>query len=195
MITVSIFTGLCGPVSELLYLSDYWKPQLFNGWAIGIEDFLFGFFIGGIASVIYEVLFRKHFRTIKKRRPKSFVTLLVFALFVFVTSILFISGLNSIYSTSIAMILIGVLVSVLRKDLFIDSVMSGLLMGLTLFILYFIFLNLYPEAISRWWLIHNISGLFVWKVPVEELLWAFGLGVMVGPLYEFFAGNVIKKSR
>ena len=36
MLTMSLLIAPIGPFSELFYLRDYWRPQLFNGWAIGI---------------------------------------------------------------------------------------------------------------------------------------------------------------
>lgn len=44
MLLLSCIFGLFGPLSEVFYLRDYWHPQLFSGWPIGLEDFLFGFF-------------------------------------------------------------------------------------------------------------------------------------------------------
>ena len=32
-------------VSELFYTSDYWRPHLFTGGGIGLEDLLFAFVI------------------------------------------------------------------------------------------------------------------------------------------------------
>ena len=61
MLVMSLVVAPMGPLSEIFYLRDYWQPQLFNGWLIGIEDLLFGFAIGGIAAVIYEELFGKKY--------------------------------------------------------------------------------------------------------------------------------------
>lgn len=61
MLGVSLFAGLAGPLSEFWYLQDYWRPETFTGTLIGVEDFLFGFFIGGIGAVIYEEIFGKRF--------------------------------------------------------------------------------------------------------------------------------------
>jgi len=156
ILITSLVFGICGPLSEILYHSDYWKPQLFNGWSIGIEDFLFGFFIGGIASVIYSVLFRKH---LKKKRGglNYFIVLLTIFIFVTTSSLLFTIGINSIYSTSLAMIITGIFISFKRKDLFVDSVISGICMGFIFLVMYFIFLSFYPDAIHNWWLINNIQ--------------------------------------
>src|SRR3989338_2570037 len=61
ILIVSILAGIGGPLSELWFLKDYWRPELFNGWSIGLEDVLFGFFIGGISCSIYEEMFGRKF--------------------------------------------------------------------------------------------------------------------------------------
>ncbi|KKQ91174.1 MAG: hypothetical protein UT16_C0022G0002 [Candidatus Azambacteria bacterium GW2011_GWA2_39_10] len=43
MLTMSFVVAPMGPLSEFFYLRDYWQPELFNGWSIGIEDLIFGF--------------------------------------------------------------------------------------------------------------------------------------------------------
>lgn len=75
-----------------------------------------------------------------------------------------------------------------RNDLFWDSLISGLLLGLFALVSYLIFLALFPQAIQKWWLLHNISGVLVWGIPIEEIMWAFGWGMVAGPVYEFFRG-------
>jgi len=59
---MSLLFGLLCPISELWYLQDYLTPQIFFGFAVGAEDFLFGFFSGGIASVLYEEILGKHLK-------------------------------------------------------------------------------------------------------------------------------------
>ncbi|MEN9604382.1 MAG: hypothetical protein RJB39_67 [Candidatus Parcubacteria bacterium] len=190
--TMSLIFGLIGPLSEVWYLQDYWHPQLFNGWIIGIEDFLFGFFIGGIAAVIYEELFSRHLYNIRKTKLSPIVFMwMILALCA--GNIFFTLGLNSIYVSMVTFMLFALIIIIYRKDLLMDSLMSGILMGICFFSCYLIFLTLFPQAIDAWWKLKNISGIFVWKIPIEELLWAFGMGLMAGPLYEFVTGKVCKR--
>ena len=53
LITSFVF-GVCGPISEIIYLRDYWKPELLFGNSIGIEDFLFGFFMVSCPIVAHK---------------------------------------------------------------------------------------------------------------------------------------------
>ncbi len=81
-----------------------------------------------------------------------------------------------------------------RSDLWLDSLLSGFLTGTIMFFGYLIFLKLFPGIIQKWWLIKNVSGVFIANIPIEELFWGFGLGMMVGPLYEFFKGIKLMNS-
>ena len=195
ILIVSLLIGIGGPLSELWYLRDYWRPETFNGWPIGIEDFLFGFFIGGIASSIYEEIFGKHHsKRVNRKHHWSWFIIPVVALSVFVLNLLiFVFGVNSIYASISIFIALTLLILYFRHDLLVDSLMSGLLVGAIMFFGYLIFLTIFPEAIHQWWILQNISGILILGVPIEELLWAFGWGMVGGPMYEFFAGLKFRK--
>ena len=63
-----------------------------------------------------------------------------------------------------------------------------LFVDLAIFFPYFIFTKVYPGIIDKWWMLDNLSGIRLIGVPFEEFLWAFGMGMMTGPLYEFIVG-------
>src|SRR3989344_5394365 len=189
MIMVSIITGAIGPISELWYLQDYWKPETFTGTSIGLEDFLFGFFIGGIARVIYEEIFGKKYAKRKDRRHHwPLFVIPFFICFIFSLHTLFALGLNSIYASIIGFLVFAAIIIFYRKDLFWDSLVSGLLVGALAFISYLIYLMMFPGVIQKWWLLNNITSVLIVGVPLEELMWAFGWGMVAGPMYEFFRG-------
>ena len=98
MLILSIVGGALFPLA-LIYLPDYWYPDhIIGSIPIGIEDFLFAFTIGGIGSVLYEIIFGKRHTLCecRKKDPKGLIpiilvsigTLLLFA---------FVFKLNSIY--------------------------------------------------------------------------------------------------
>ncbi|MBI4155840.1 MAG: hypothetical protein HY507_01240 [Candidatus Zambryskibacteria bacterium] len=188
ILTVSMVVGLAGPFSELLYLRDYWHPETFFSYPFGLEGYSFGFFMGGIAAVIYEEIFGKRF---SKSIGKTGIWFLFCLLLCFIVAILFfifLLDINSIYTTSMVMIATALGIIYIRKDLLVDAIVSGLSMGMVMFLSYIIFLYFFPEAIGRWWKIENVSGILVRGIPIEELIWAFGWGMLGGPAYEFFAG-------
>ena len=75
-----------------------------------------------------------------------------------------------------------------RRDLIVDVVGSGVLFGILGFVLYLIYLTLFPNIIEQWWNLKDLSGVLVFGIPLEELLFAFGFGMVAGPLYEFWQG-------
>lgn len=189
MLRMSVLIAPLGPLSELFYLLDYWRPELFNGWTIGVEDLLFGFFIGGIAGVIYEEIFQMKYDS----RPvlghhRWVIGIVAFeGLLIKIGSTLF--HVNSIYASILGFLIIGSAMLVIRKDLIRDALFSGFLVGILTFFLYLIFLAIFPGIIKKWWILTNISGVLVLGVPLEELFWAFGWGFVAGPMYEFISGK------
>ena len=193
MLLMSCLIAPLGPLSEIFFTRDYWKPELFNGWQIGIEDLLFGFFAGGIASVFYEeILGKKYTKRHLAGHPRW---MLGFVIFSFSSLILMniIFGFNSIYISVAGFLIIGAVIIAIRHDLARVAFLSGFFAGIMALILYIIFLYLFPGVIERWWLLSNISGILILGIPFEELLWAFGWGMVVGPAYEFTTGYFYRR--
>ena len=93
----------------------------------------------------------------------------------------------------ITFLLLALLIYYFRRDLFIDGLMSGIFLAITMFLAYLIFLYIFPNAIQKWWFLNNISGILILGIPLEELLWAFSLGLVAGPTYEFITGLRLQK--
>lgn len=192
MIFMSILFGFGGIISQITHLKDWWRPLTLTKTPIGIEDFIIGFSIGGIASIIYAELYH---RKIKMKRLGSkekdskyyFLGNLFLASFAIVFLMIFYGlGANSFYSAVIAY-LIGIFtIYWFRKDLVADSLVSGiivLLLGSTIY--YFLFM-LYPDFIQKFWYLPQnwYSGMFL-GIPIGEYIWFFLTGAFIGPLYEF----------
>src|SRR5258708_7632956 len=96
MIHLSLLTTALA-LTEPIFRRDYWHPTLFSGWPIGPEDIMFCFAIGGIAAVIYELVFNKKYsrRKVKKIHP-SVVGIAVGAIVWTIFGILLLH-LNSVY--------------------------------------------------------------------------------------------------
>lgn len=193
ILTMSVLVAPLGPLSEFFYLRDYWHPELLFGARIGIEDILFAFFVGGISSVIYEEIFGKRFT--RRHLPghrKTMFSLAIFGLFWMVLGVV-VFGYNSIYVSTLGFILIALVMLAFRHDLIKTALFSGFLMGCLMFVFYLSFLSIFPEAVKQWWLIKNISGILVLGIPLEELMWGFGWGMIAGPAYEFIHGDGLAK--
>jgi len=203
LLTVSMLFAVVAPISEIIYLRNYWRPQtLFSGIYLFhypvpvLEDFLFGFFIGGIASVIYEEMWGKR---ISNRRNRThhwvwFIPSLFGLSFLVLVLSIGVFNFNAVYANILVFAVCSLVMLAYRQDLWLDSLMSGILVGCIMLLAYAIFLKAYPGIIQKWWLMNNLSGFTLMGVPVEEFLWAFGMGMMAGPLYEFMAGLKFKKS-
>lgn len=183
------------------YLKDYWSPQYsvltdlgpilkeFGLKVGGFEDVLFFFSFSGIAAVLYEeILGETHFR---KTRPQRLYFLLIFPAIIF-SSFLLIKLLqvtNIIYGEYLGYLLSAVIIWKFRRDLLHQSIIGGLMTG-GFFLLFYVFLYIpiFPGIIHKWWVLHQTSGIFVSGVPLEEILWAFFIGLLVGPVYEFLTG-------
>jgi len=185
MLLISFFTGILGPISEFFY-KDYWKPEYAFRYLPMLEDYLFGFFIGGISAVIYTAIFSK--RLIKKQKgilywPMLFLIFTGLSILIILNLIL---EINSIYASFIAFIIVISIIWWRRPDLIKNSIYSGLFLAIMSIILYLFYLKLYPNIIQDWWLLHNISGILIFGIPIEEPIWFFLWGMIGGPLYEFW---------
>lgn len=192
MLVVGIAIGVLAPVWELSFLVDYWHPQY--AWFYGLEDFLYGFFAGGIVSVVYEEVFGKRIAKRKNHQHRW----LLFALPFFVICVIgFYSlvglGLNSIYAAVLMYVAVSLLLCWYRTDLFVDAIMSGFLFATLTLILFLVYVQIFPSVIIAWWELENLSGILVFGYPIEELLWAYGMGMLGGPMYEFFLGLRFQK--
>ena len=96
-------------------------------------------------------------------------------------------GWNSIYASIVSFAVLAVGLFLIRPALLPAALGSGLVLAGVMFIFYVVYQQIYPGIIQDWWKLENISGILIWGVPLEELLWGFSWGMIAGPLYEFSA--------
>jgi len=195
MLTMSIIGGILSILFAPPFLHDYWHPlYILPLWSFGgLEDFLYGFFVVGIASVAYEELFGKKFTKRKSRRnnfsqfalPAILMYILAFYLPIYF-------GAPSIYAALITFLILNIVIVGIRHDLFTDALISGLIVGILSLAGFSLFTIIYPDVIHRFWDLKGVNSTSVVGIPIGELLWAFGLGATAGPVYEFFAGKKFK---
>lgn len=187
MLFMGFLVGIVGPISEFWY-KDYWQPAYAFGFIPRLEDFLFGFFIGGIGATIYEEIFAKKLIKRTGRVPHWLMWSLACAVVAILIIFNNILGINSIYASFIAFILLIFVIWRRRPDLIQDSILSGVFLAVISIIFYLFYLRIYPNIIQDWWRLDNISGIFVLGIPIEEPIWFFLWGMVGGPLYEFWKG-------
>lgn len=196
LLAISIFGGITALVTSPFFLHDYWHPPLLFNLPVGIEDFLFGFFAGGIASVLYEEFYGKRFARRKNNRHHwSLFTACCFILFLLFFLVYNLGyGINSVYAGVLVLLAWALLIIYYRRDFLFDVVFSGVAFAFFYFLFFLLILHVFPEIVERFWKLENISGDFIAGVPLEELLWALSWGMVAGPLYEFFFGLKLAKN-
>ncbi len=193
MLAMSFVGGFFAPLA-LVFLPDYWYPNHIVGkYPLGIEDYLFAFAIAGIGSVAYEATFGKTHTLCecRKRNPRDLIIISGVSIVVLL-GLAFVFGLNSIYSNYLAFLIIFGFIVIFRRDLLWQSLMSGLMVGILMFLFYLTWIAIYPGVIEHWWKLENISGILILGVPLEEIVWGFSWGIAGGSLYEFARGIGLK---
>lgn len=187
MLLISIFFGLGGLASEEVYTKDWWHPHTLTNTSVGVEDFIIGFAIGGIAAIIYADLYRQKLRryalkNVAPADPGFF--LLLFPLLYF--SAFFLLHINSFYSTILVLTaLIGYML-ITRRDLIADSLLSGVAMMSIGIGMYFLLLLVNPLFIHEHWYLPNTwYGRELAGIPIGEYVFYFLIGAYIGPLYEY----------
>jgi hypothetical protein len=187
--------GLPFGFTEFMFVPEYWNPSsifnLIGHIGFGFESLLFGFFVGGIASVIYEVINNDKVVKLKRdHRIHLFPYLLTFSLFFWFE---FLFPDKSIYNLSVALILGAGVIFYLRKDLRVVIVSSGVFFVVVYFLLFKIFDTLIPNYISNIYTLENFLGINIWNIPIEEFMFAFSVGACWSTFYEYIEGYKIKK--
>lgn len=196
MLIMSLITASFGPISELWYFADYWKPEIALPLPVGgIEDVLFGFSIGGIGAFAYESLFVRGICKCKEKKLKKEWFLLVFFAVVGISMIVLnnLLGINSIFASSIGMFIVAAVMLYLRPDLIINAVGSAFLVAGIMFVIYFLGQEVSPTAhvwmLRIWKLSSTPEGIIIFKhIPWTEMLWGLSWGFVWGPMYEFLVG-------
>ena len=172
-------------------IPGYWNPETMlnlGGTTHGysIEDVFFMFFIGGIATYVYEVAVQKRIKF--KKRPKAHLRAVKFAALAAFLVAAF-TRLNYMY----ALIAFGfggaAVIWEERKDLIFHSLLGGITLTLIYFTCFEFFNFIFPHFIQQFYTLKNVSGILIWGIPLEEYLYVFGFGLMWAPFYEYEHGE------
>ena len=183
----ALFFPLLSHISpDLTITPGYWEPKtLFNlgkltgGYAI--EDALFMFLTGGIAAALYEEMFGRHLSN-RKAKHRPHVAVATAAVGAIVTTSF---KVNLIYALIVFGFVGAAVIWIQRRDLVIHSLVGGLAFLVVYFLSFELFLLIFPHYIGTYYHLHNISGLLLLGVPLEEIMFAFSFGLMWSPIYEY----------
>ncbi len=193
MALTGAFIGLLAVLFEPSF-RDYWQPEMGFPWCMRLGDFLYGFFFGGIACAAHLAIFKKHIGAVSHTDRRK-----LFPLYALVGTILYVALLflkdSSIFAALAVFLLYSAIMLALRPDLIRTAILSGLLMTVLTVAGYVVFKNAFPGIIEAWWRSEIRAGMMPLGVPIEEFIWAFALGMAIGPSQEFFTGRRIVTGR
>lgn len=193
VLSVGIFGLVWGPISEYWFSKDYWHPPSIIGhpW---LEDAIYGAGISITGSVIYKLLLRQTHRrdpTAKTGRLLlvEFPLVYVLAMTVFQSCL----HVNSIIVSVGVYVVLTVLILVRRPDLVKASVTSALILGLLALAGYAVGLDWLVNGrdfLEQTWLLYGepLGKTVLGQVPLTEVLWYTGWGLLLGAGYEYVTG-------
>ena len=191
MLPVSLVTMLFG-LTEPLFVPEYWSPpsvfDLAAKTGFDLESFIFSFAIGGIGSVIYGLVFpygtkkmEEHERNEKRHRLHKPILLLPFVLFPVLSLI---TSVNPIYVGIITLFLSSLATLYCRPDLGAKVWIGGVLFGILYFLYFGSVLLIFPDYVVNYWNLEDLSGVFVFGIPLEELLFGLTFGMYWSSVFE-----------
>ena len=198
MLIMSTLWGFVGLIAGKIYIKDWWCPLTIMGIIPSIEDFIFGFVIGGIASIIYQALFLKKMKRINKQyktRNLNIISLLSLLGIIFIGTV-YILKVNTLIASILAWGVPLIIIYIRRKDLIKNSLISGLIITIIAVFIYQLTEIITPGWINLFWSFEFFGNLTILKIPLEEYIWFFLAGAFIGPLYEYWQeAKLIKRKR
>lgn len=184
-------------LTSILFIPQYWSPpSLFNldaRYKVGIEDFLWAAAVGGIASVIGEIVLKE--RLAKRRsqpHKKHYAPFLILAVLLVVLQVA--RPEKTIYNMIIALTICAAVVLILRPDLIAVMLVGAAIFTILYWTLFEILLRLYPDFIAKFYTVRNLLNVYVAGVPIEEVLFAASGGAVWSVGYEYLQGYRLRMS-
>ncbi len=192
----SVATALFA-VTEPLFVPAYWNPpslfELAQRTGFDLESFIFSFAIGGIGTVFYETVTKRHFAPVGSPMRRAHMHRFHFAalLLPFVVFVpLYFLPWNPIYAVLVCLTVGAIASVVCRPDLRRRTLIGGLLF-LGLYGIFMLGLRWFaPGYIEAVWNLPALSGVLLYGVPLEELLFGFAFGSYWSGVYEHLTWNV-----
>ena len=182
--------------TEPLFVPEYWNPpslfELAQRTGFDIESIIFSFAIGGIGAVLYNIITRKRLEPLRpeeryhsRHRWHRWALAIPLALF----PILYFLPWNAIYAGIAAMIAGAVAAVLCRPDLKVNTLVGGVLF-LAIYTIFLLGLKWSaPGYIEQVWNLEALSGIAIYGLPLEELLFGFAFGLFWTGIYEHFTGK------
>lgn len=179
-------------LTEPLFYPEYWEPpflfDLGNRLGFGIEDVLFVTALAAVTSTAWPVVSGQHFSAVDddlSRRDIGLRIAVVLGVCFLMVAALVVAGVAMIYGAAAIMLVIGVVIVLLRPDLWIPSVAGA---GYTTAIytaICLILAALVPDVFQEHWNTEEFLDLYVLGIPLEELIYAGSAGFVGSIFYPF----------
>lgn len=189
-------TALFG-FTEPLFVPAYWNPpslfELARRTGFDLESFIFAFAVGGIGAILYTAATRKQYGSmpIEERsegRHRLHRALLI-APFVLLAPA-YLLPWNPIYPSLLCLALGALGTMMCRPDLRANTVLGGILF-LGLYSVFMLGVRwLAPGYIETVWNLPALSGVLVYGIPLEELLFGVTFGMYWSSVYEHLTWRV-----
>ncbi len=183
--------AIAGPLSELMYLKDYWRPNtLFGQSRPSLEDAIFGIVFIGITLIIYPLVFKRR-EWQRHHKKHTLLSILYLSLTVFITILLLTFGVNSGIATSIVCLLFLFPLFYVRKGIIKPAILTGLMMVLIAIPVYLILFGIFFRSTANSiWIFNTDFGIHLFKyTPITELMWFFTVGCFIEAL-DIFAFEI-----
>lgn len=194
MIIISIISAVCGiMLSTFVWTKDWWLPPTISNLGL-LEDLIFGFATGGVITAIHSVIFKEKITQGLTRNNLGLAILIIISTVIGVIGSLVLhlpSWFVWLLSTAVTCI-VGF---ILRKDLAKYAVETGALCILIGLVFYLLMYLIDPTMFSTWYFHNNLTGINIYGLPIEEIIWWFTSGMLLAPAYKFWMNAKIVKER
>jgi hypothetical protein len=191
MLRMSLVTLPLG-LTEPLFVPAYWTPPTIFDLALrtgfDLESLLFAFAVGGLAATLYDALSGARWQSLpvesrSAARHRWHALALATPVLVF-PPVAVLTTLNPIYSTAIALLAAAAASVACRPDLWRRTLLGAAVFALLYFVFFLALVTADPQYVRAVWNLSALSGVLVFGIPLEELLFAAALGSAWSGLYE-----------
>ena len=191
----SLFMAPVG-LTQAMFVPEYWNPpslfELAARTGFDIESLIFSFAVGGIAAVTYNAITRRRLAPVpmhERHRTRHRLHNLALASPFILFAAFYFLPCNPIYAGLAAMALGTIAAVMCRPDLLPNTLMGGV-MFLVIYTVFLLGLKWSaPGYIEQVWNLEALSGVLIYGLPLEELLWGFSFGLVWTGIYEHYTWN------
>ena len=182
MITLGLIFAPQGAIYEFNWLlKDYWNPLVsMTKISFVLQEMAFIFIMVGVLF-LYLLLFVKKLGN--KIDWNNIIIPILTSLITF--EVIKIIGIKSIYALYLSQTSTAFYIWLKQPTLIKVSLFNFAYGCLLAFIGFSIFQRLFPDILGMWWNLEKLSGIFIFTVPLEEILWLGFIGIGFGILPQF----------